>query len=49
MDPFDPEVFLPVLFVAAHLLTATGVWLCRRRRNARRAVLLGNACLSLSL
>ncbi len=44
MDPFDPEVFLPVLFVAAHLMMATGVWLCRRRRNARRAVLLGNAC-----
>ncbi|KAA0710460.1 Microtubule-actin cross-linking factor 1, isoforms 1/2/3/5 620 kDa actin-binding protein [Triplophysa tibetana] len=37
----------PLLFVAAHLLTAAGVWLYRRRKNARRAVYLsGNAHLS---
>jgi len=49
MDPFDPEIFLPVLFVAAHILTATGVWLCRRRRNTGSAVCLyGNGHFFLS-
>lgn len=58
MGLFDPEVFLPVIFVTAYLLTATGVWLYCRRRLARRPGLLdGNAhlfpfhscCLSLTV
>lgn len=47
MDSFHPAVIGPVLFVAVHLLTATGVWLYRRRQNGRRAMYLsGNAHLS---
>ncbi|XP_048086148.1 plectin-like [Alosa alosa] len=36
MDPLDPTVVTPILFIAAHFLTAAGVWLYRRRR-ARHA------------
>ncbi|KAL6456949.1 hypothetical protein MHYP_G00339120 [Metynnis hypsauchen] len=37
MDLSDPSVLTTVLFVAAHLLTAAGVWLYRRRRLRRTA------------
>ncbi|KAL2080391.1 hypothetical protein ACEWY4_024184 [Coilia grayii] len=36
MDLLDPAVITPVLFIAAHFVTAAGVWLYRRRR-ARNA------------
>ncbi|KAL7830363.1 hypothetical protein SRHO_G00314900 [Serrasalmus rhombeus] len=37
MDLSDPSVLTPILFVAAHFLTAAGVWLYRRRRLRRTA------------
>lgn len=51
MELSDPAVWTSVLFVAAHFVTAAGVWLCRRRRSGRAAAALNGTllCLHVSL
>lgn len=47
MELSDPAVWTSVLFVAMHVVTAAGVWLCRRRRSGRAAAALNGTLLRL--